>query len=94
MASTQIPGHGCGIRYKYGLFKREVEGGCRVEIPDNWLNGNVWEIRKENKSVEVRFAGEVYLNVDNGKIKVTHENYQSVRAVPYDTPIKGYDNNT
>ncbi len=95
MASTEIPGHGCGIRYKYGLFKQKIEGGYQVEIPDNWLkNGNVWEIRKENKSVEVRFAGEVHLNVENEKIKVIHENYESVRAVPYDTPIKGYENNT
>ncbi|MCJ7688199.1 MAG: glycogen/starch/alpha-glucan phosphorylase, partial [Clostridiaceae bacterium] len=48
MASTQIPGHGCGIRYKYGLFKQNIEDGYQVEVPDNWLkNGNVWEIRKE-----------------------------------------------
>jgi len=95
MASTEIPGHGCGIRYKYGLFKQKIEDGYQVEIPDNWLkDGNVWEIRKENKSVEVKFSGEVHLNVENGKIKVTHENYESVRAVPYDTPIKGYENNT
>jgi starch phosphorylase len=95
MACTEIPGHGCGIRYKYGLFKQKIEDGYQVEIPDNWLkNGNVWEIRKENKSVEVRFAGEVHLNEKNGKIIVTHENYESVRAVPYDTPIKGYKNNT
>ena len=95
MASTEVPGHGCGIRYKYGLFKQKIEGGYQVEIPDNWLkNGNVWEIRKENKSVEVRFAGEVYLEEHNGKITVTHENYEAIRAVPYDTPIKGYKNNT
>lgn len=95
MASTEIPGHGCGIRYKYGLFKQKIEDGYQVEIPDNWLkNGNVWEIRKENKYVEVRFAGDVYLKVENEKIKVVHENYESVKAVPYDTPIKGYKNNT
>lgn len=95
MASTEIPGHGCGIRYKYGLFKQKIENGYQVEVPDNWLkNGNVWEIRKENKAVEVRFAGDVYLKEDNGETKVVHENYQSVRAVPYDTPIKGYKNNT
>jgi len=95
MASTEIPGHGCGIRYKYGLFKQKIENGYQVEVPDNWLkNGNVWEIRKENKSVEVRFAGDAYLKEHKGKMKVVYENYQSVRAVPYDTPIKGYDNNT
>ena len=95
MASTEIPGHGCGIRYKYGLFKQKIEDGYQVEVPDNWLkNGNVWEIRKENKAVEVKFSGDVYLKDENGEMKVFHENYQSVRAVPYDTPIKGYKNNT
>ena len=95
MASTEVPGHGCGIRYKYGLFKQKIENGYQVEVPDNWLkNGNVWEIRKENKSVEVRFSGKVHLNEENGKIKVIYEDYESVRAVPYDTPIKGYKNNT
>lgn len=95
MASTEIPGHGCGIRYKYGLFKQKIEDGYQVEIPDNWLkDGNVWEIRKENKSVEVRFAGDIHLNEVCGKMKVIHENYQSIRAVPYDTPVKGYRNNT
>ncbi len=95
MASIEVPGHGCGIRYKYGLFKQKIEDGYQVEVPDNWLkNGNVWEIRKENKAVEVKFSGNVYLKEENGTTKVVHENYQSVRAVPYDTPIKGYKNNT
>jgi len=95
MASTQVPGHGCGIRYKYGLFKQKIEGGYQVEVPDNWLkNGNAWEIRKESKAVEVRFAGNVYLEEADGVTKVIHENYEVVRAVPYDTPIKGYENNT
>ena len=95
MASTEIPGHGCGIRYKYGLFKQKIENGYQVEVPDNWLkNGNVWEIRKEDKAVDVRFAGDVYLKEENGQTKVVHENYQCVKAVPYDTPIKGYKNNT
>ncbi|WP_162523270.1 glycogen/starch/alpha-glucan family phosphorylase [Clostridium estertheticum] len=95
MASTQVPGHGCGIRYKYGLFKQKIENGYQVEVPDNWLkNGNAWEIRKENKAVEVRFGGSVHLEDDKGITKVIHENYECVRAVPYDTPIKGYKNNT
>jgi len=95
MASTEVPGHGCGIRYKYGLFRQKIEDGYQVEVPDNWLKyGNVWEIRKENKAVEVRFYGDVCLKEENGETKFVHENYQSVRAVPYDTPIKGYKNNT
>jgi starch phosphorylase len=95
MASTQIPGHGCGIRYKYGLFKQKIENGYQVEVPDNWLkDGNAWEIRKENKSVEVRFGGDVWFAEEYGKMKVIHGNYSSVKAVPYDTPVKGYKNNT
>jgi len=95
MASTQIPGHGCGIRYKYGLFKQKIENGYQVEVPDNWLKyGNVWEIRKENKSVEVKFGGDVWFAEEYGQMKVVHGNYSSVRAVPYDTPIKGYKNDT
>ena len=71
MASTQVPGHGCGIRYKYGLFKQKIEDGYQVEVPDNWLkNGNAWEIRKESKSVEVRFGGNVYLKEENGVNKI------------------------
>jgi len=95
MASTEIPGHGCGIRYKYGLFKQKIEGGYQVEVPDNWLkNGNAWEIRKESKFVEVRFGGQVHLSDEDGIIKVIHKNYEVVKAVPYDTPVKGYKNNT
>ncbi|HEY8804121.1 MAG TPA: glycogen/starch/alpha-glucan phosphorylase [Clostridium sp.] len=95
MASTEVPGHGCGIRYKYGLFKQKIEGGYQVEVPDNWLkHGNAWEIRKESKSVEVRFGGQVHLSDEDGVIKVIHENYEVVKAVPYDTPVKGYKNNT
>ncbi|MBU3180581.1 glycogen/starch/alpha-glucan phosphorylase [Clostridium psychrophilum] len=95
MASTEIPGHGCGIRYKYGLFKQKIENGYQVEVPDNWLkNGNAWEIRKESKSVEVRFAGDVHLEEQDGVTKAIHQNYDVVKAVPYDTPVKGYKNNT
>jgi len=76
MASIEIPGHGCGIRYKYGLFKQKIEDGYQVEVPDNWLkHGNVWEIRKENKAVEVKFSGDVYLKDEKGEMKVVHENY-------------------
>ena len=59
MASLNIPGHGCGIRYKYGLFEQKIINGSQVEVPDNWLkDGNVWEIRKENKAEIVKFGGE------------------------------------
>ncbi|AEB75065.1 glycogen/starch/alpha-glucan phosphorylase [Clostridium botulinum] len=95
MASLGIPGHGCGIRYKYGLFEQKIVNGYQVEIPDNWLKeGNVWEIRKDNKAVIVRFGGVVTPEMLNGRLNFKHENYQAVKAVPYDTPVIGYKNNT
>lgn len=95
MASMAIPGHGCGIRYKYGLFEQKIIDGYQVELPDNWLReGNVWEIRKANKAVEVKFGGNVRVESDNGRLSFHHENYETVLAVPYDTPIIGYRNDT
>lgn len=94
MASIGVPGHGCGIRYKHGLFEQKIVDGYQVEIPDYWLrDGNVWEIRKENKSVEVHFGGRVWPTYNNGKLSFIHEDYEAVKAVPYDTPVVGYDNN-
>lgn len=95
MATLSIPGNGCGIRYKYGLFEQKIINGYQVEIPDNWLkNGNSWEVRKENKSVEVKFGGDVSLIQQDGRLKVIHNNYESILAVPYDTPVIGYNNTT
>ncbi|MFZ5639404.1 MAG: glycogen/starch/alpha-glucan phosphorylase [Bacillota bacterium] len=95
LASLNLPGHGCGIRYKYGLFEQRIIDGYQVELPDNWLkDGNVWEIRKADKAVEVRFYGSVREETINGKTVFIHENYIPVMAVPYDTPIIGYHNNT
>jgi glycogen phosphorylase len=94
MASIGVPGHGCGIRYKYGLFEQKIVDGYQVEIPDYWLReGNVWEIRKEDKSVEVRFGGKVRMASENNKLTFIHEDYEAVRAVPYDTPVVGYEKN-
>lgn len=94
MASLGIPGHGCGIRYRYGLFEQKIIDGYQVEVPDYWLrDGNVWEIRKENKSVEVRFGGNIKTAYEDNRLVFTHEDYEPVRAVPYDTPVVGYDKN-
>ena len=94
MASMGIPGHGCGIRYKYGLFEQKIVNGYQVELPENWLReGNVWEIRKANKAVEVKFGGDVRMEEKaEGGFNFIHENYETVLAVPYDTPIIGYKN--
>ncbi|KHD37963.1 maltodextrin phosphorylase [Clostridium acetobutylicum] len=95
MASLGIPGHGCGIRYGYGLFEQKIVNGYQVEIPDNWLrDGNVWEVRREDKAVIVKFGGEVTMNEKDGRLYFEHKNYEPVLAVPYDTPIIGYKNNT
>ncbi|AYD40167.1 glycogen/starch/alpha-glucan phosphorylase [Clostridium fermenticellae] len=94
MASIGIPGHGCGIRYKYGLFEQKIKNGYQVEVPDNWLkNGYVWETRKSEKSVIVKFGGDVQLINENGKLKAIHQNYEPILAVPYDIPVVGYKNN-
>ena len=94
MASTGIPGNGNGIRYRYGLFKQKFLNGYQVELPENWLrNGNVWEVRKENKAVTIKFGGTVTLIQDKvGKLKPVYENSEIILAVPYDIPMIGYKN--
>ncbi|MDP4145711.1 MAG: glycogen/starch/alpha-glucan phosphorylase [Bacillota bacterium] len=95
MASLGIPGHGCGIRYDYGLFEQKIVNGYQVEIPDNWLrNGNVWEVKKIDKAVIVKFGGNARPVFINDRLTFLHENYEPVLAVPYDTPVIGYKNNT
>ena len=94
MASLNMNGHGYGIRYKYGLFEQKFVNGYQVEVPDNWLTqGNyVWETVRPNKAILVKFEGNVQLDNDNDKFKVTHKNYIPVMAMPYDIPIIGYRN--
>ncbi|SHJ96216.1 starch phosphorylase [Clostridium amylolyticum] len=93
MASLGIPGNGCGIRYKYGFFEQKIIDGSQIEAPDNWLrSGNVWEIRKADKAEIVRFGGEVKVEDINGRLAFTHINYEPVLAIPYDTPVVGYEN--
>ena len=95
MASLNIAGHGCGIRYKYGFFQQKIVDGHQVELPDNWLTtGGIWELKKPDKAVEVRFGGYIKEIWEADKLVIKHEFYDSVLAVPYDTPIIGYRNNT
>lgn len=92
LSNLGMPGHGCGIRYKYGLFKQKVIDGYQVELPDNWMrNENVWEIKKNEKSIIVRFGGNIRTVESNGTLTYIHENYEPVLAVPYDIPILGFD---
>ena len=91
MASLSLPAHGNGIRFKHGLFKQKIENGYQVEQLDDWLKKDfVWEIKRADKSVDVRFGGNVYLKEVNGKLVPVYENPEIIRAVPYDVPVPGY----
>ncbi len=95
LASLGYPAYGCGIRYRYGMFKQKIENGFQVEVPDNWLkDGNPFELRRPEYAKEVKFGGYVRVEYDpsTGRNKFIQEGYQSVRAVPYDFPIVGYNN--
>ena len=96
LATLGYMAYGCGIRYRYGMFKQKIENGYQVEVPDNWLkNGNPFELRRPELAHEVKFGGYVRVDYDE-KTRRNHfvqDGYRSVRAVPYDIPIVGYNNN-
>lgn len=96
MASCGIPGHGMGIRYKYGLFRQKFINGYQVELPENWLrDGNVWEYRRADDPVTVKFYGDAWMEpMADGTLKCHHNSYEEVLAVPYDTALIGYENKT
>ena len=94
LATLGYASYGCGIRYRYGMFKQQIRDGYQVEVPDNWLeNGNPFELRRPEYAKEVKFGGYVSVRTDeNGRNNYYQEGYQAVRAVPYDLPIVGYGN--
>lgn len=94
LATLGYPAYGCGIRYRYGMFKQEIRDGYQVEVPDNWLaNGNPFELRRPEYAKTVKFGGYVKVNVDEkGRSVFTQEGYQAVTAIPYDVPVVGYGN--
>ncbi len=94
LATLGYAAYGCGIRYRYGMFKQQIRDGFQVEVPDHWLeNGNPFELRRPEYTKEVKFGGYIRVHMDeNGRNVFTQENYQSVKAVPYDLPIVGYGN--
>ncbi|MGT2798150.1 glycogen/starch/alpha-glucan phosphorylase [Streptococcus intermedius] len=97
LATTGYPGFGNGIRYRYGLFKQKIVDGYQVELPDDWFGslGNVWETRKDHDVVDVKIFGNVYLQAnEEGRIIPLYENSQTLRAVPYDVPQIGFENDT
>ncbi len=92
LATLGLPGHGFGLRYQYGMFKQKIVDGYQLEMPDLWLeDGNVWEIPYPEEQKEVRFGGKVIQTEINGKAVYKQEDCMTVIAVPYDTPIVGYD---
>lgn len=94
LVTLGYPAYGCGIRYRYGMFKQKIENGYQVEVPDEWLkDGNPFEVRRAEYATEVKFGGYVKTVWENGREKFIQEGYQSVMAVPYDLPIVGYGNN-
>ena len=94
LATLGYPAYGCGIRYRYGMFKQVIRDGYQVEVPDNWLeNGNPFELRRPEYAKEVHFGGYVNMRTDEkGRNHFFQEGYQSVKAVPFDLPIVGYGN--
>lgn len=96
LSTLGYPAYGCGIRYKYGMFKQEIKDGFQLEVPDNWLKyGNPFEIKRPEYAQEVKFGGYVRIEWDNEKKRnrFIQDGYQSVLAIPYDMPIVGYNNN-
>ena len=92
LAFLGLPGNGCSIRYKYGLFEQKIIDGYQVELPDNWLkNEAVWEIRKPHRAKVVKFFGDVYEEEKDGRRWFHHENFEPVVAMPYDVPLPGGD---
>ncbi len=95
LATLGYAAYGCGIRYRYGMFKQKIENGFQVEVPDNWLKeGYPFELKRQEYSYEVKFGGYVRSEVEqDGKVRFVQDGYQSVLATPYDMPVIGYNNN-
>ena len=97
LATLGYPAYGCGIRYRYGMFKQEInDEGCQIEVPDNWLkDGYPFELRRPEYAKEVKFGGHVEMYYDEAAQRTNFRQVgaQTVRAIPYDMPIVGYDNN-
>ena len=93
LATLGYAAYGCGIRYRYGMFKQEIRDGYQIEVPDDWLrDGNPFELRRPEYTKIIKFGGRVCTREENGRTYYYQEDYQSVTAIPYDLPIVGYGN--
>ena len=91
LATSRLEGHGCGIRYEYGLFRQKIVDGYQVEVCDSWLeDGHVWEVKKPEEAELVNFEGTVRRSDEQGTPRFVHSGFQTVKAVPYDVPVVGY----
>ena len=94
LATLGYPAYGCGIRYRYGMFKQQIVDGFQKEVPDEWLkDGYPFEIRRAEYATEVKFGGYVETVWDGKKNHFVQKGHQSIMAIPYDIPIVGYGNN-
>ena len=95
LATLGYPAYGCGIRYRYGMFKQQIVDGYQVEVPDEWLkDGNPFEVRRDEYTCEIKFGGYTkWITGTDGRERVVQDGYRSVKAIPYDLPIVGYGNN-
>ena len=93
LATLGYSAYGCGIRYRYGMFKQEIRDGFQREVPDDWLrDGNPFELRRPEYTKVIKFGGNVACREEDGRLIWYQENYQSVKAIPYDLPVVGYGN--
>ncbi len=93
LATLNYPAYGCGIRYRYGMFKQQIRDGYQIEVPDNWLeNGNPFELRRPEYTQEVHFGGHVESYQEDGRTKFRQVDYSAVKAIPFDVPVVGYGN--
>jgi starch phosphorylase len=95
-ATLQLPVKGYGLRYEYGMFRQSFDNGFQVEKPDHWLrDGNPWELERPEYTQRIQFGGRVDFHQDDrGRLMAYWVDTQDVLAVPYDTPIPGYRNDT
>ncbi|MCK4493889.1 MAG: glycogen/starch/alpha-glucan phosphorylase, partial [Methylococcales bacterium] len=95
-ATLQLPVTGYGLRYEYGMFSQSISNGEQIENPDHWLkNGNIWEIERPEFSQTIKFGGHTDTYIDeHGNERRCWVDTHDIIAVPYDTPIPGYQNGT
>lgn len=92
LTTLDYPATGFSICYEYGLFKQKIIDGNQIELPDNWMGGaDSWLVLRPDKAFDVTLGGTCNETWENGKCTITCENYQTVRAIPYDMMISGAD---